>query len=68
MHSTSRNQIYGLLNTASLLGKNMIDMLEEKLEGGYEWYIKTKRHYEEEMKKNYVLERIRQGLDRGPSI
>ena len=29
VHSTSSSQIYGLLTSASLLGKNRIDVLEE---------------------------------------
>ena len=57
MHSTSSSQIYGLQTLAALLGKNNIDVLEEQLERACERYIQARRHYEEELKKTYVLEK-----------
>ena len=56
VHSTFSSQIYGMKTSVALLGKNKIDVLQAQLEGAYEQYIKTKRHYEEEIKKTYVLE------------
>lgn len=41
--------------SVALLGKHKMDVLEVQLEGAYEQYIKTRRHYEEEMKNTYVL-------------
>ena len=35
-HSTSSDQIYNLQNTASMLGKNKIDILQEQLVQTYE--------------------------------
>lgn len=54
VHSTYSSYIYGLQNSVVMIGKNKIDVLEEQLEGAYEQYIKTRRNYEEEMKKTYL--------------
>ena len=57
VHSTSNNQIYGLLTSASLLGKTRIDVLEEQLYAAFERYVDTRKHYEEEMKKTCLREK-----------
>lgn len=56
VHSTSSDQIYGPLTSTSLLGKNKIDVLKEQLCTTYERYVDTRRQYEVETKKTYVLE------------
>lgn len=55
-HSTSLDKIYNLQNTVSMLGKNKIDILQEQLVQTYEKYLDTRKKYEEEMRRTYVLQ------------
>lgn len=55
-HSTSSDQIYNLQNTAAMLGKNKIDILQEQLVQTYEKYLDARKKYEEEMRRTYVLQ------------
>lgn len=53
-HSTFSDQIYNLQKTATMLGKNKIDILEEQLVQTYEKYLDARKKYEEEMRRTYV--------------
>ena len=56
VHSTSSDQIYNLQNTAAMLGKNKIDILQEQLVQTYLKYLDARKKYEDEMKRTYVLQ------------
>ena len=57
VHFNSKSQIYGMHTSVALLGKNKMDVIQAQLEGAYERFIKTRRQYVEQMKKNFVLEK-----------
>ena len=52
-----RIKFYNLQNTAAMLGKNKIDILQEQLVQTYEKYLDARKKYEEEMRRTYGLQK-----------
>ena len=44
------------MTSTALLGKKKIDILQSQLNVFYDTYVDARRHYEDEMKRSYVLE------------
>ena len=43
------------MTSTALLGKNKIDVLQSQIETAYDRYVDTRRLYEAETRKTYVL-------------
>lgn len=54
--TTSSDQIHNMMNIVSRMEKSKMDMIEEQLFQTYNIYIETRKKYEEELKKTYILE------------
>ena len=63
VHTTSSDQIYTLMTSTTLLGKNKIDVLQSELETAYDRYVDTKRLYEAEARNNFVLQEANNKLE-----
>ena len=63
VHTTSSDQIYTLMTSTALLGKNKIDVLQSQLEIAYDKYVDTRRLYEAKARKTYILQEANNRMD-----
>ena len=63
VNTTSSDQIYTLMTPTTLPCKNKIDVLQSQLETTYDRYVDTRRLYEAEARKTYILQEINNKLE-----